>query len=527
MITSRLFNTLALGAAGVATCAAASQAKTDTLLRERPNVILILADDLGYGDLSCYGAKNVTTPNVDRLAAEGVRFTGCHATAATSTPSRYSILTGEYAWRRNDTDIAPGNAGMIVRPEQFTMADVFKSAGYATAAIGKWHLGLGDKTGEQDWNAPLPAALGDLGFDYSYIMAATADRVPCVFIENGSVANYDPSAPIEVDYEKNFPGEPTGKDNPELLTNLKPSHGHDMSIVNGISRIGYMKGGGKALWKDENIADSITAHALGFMRSHANEPFFMYFATNDVHVPRFPHERFRGKNMMGYRGDAIAQFDWSVGCVLAELDRLGIADNTIVILTSDNGPVVDDGYMDRAKELLNGHSPTGGLRGGKYSAYEGGTRVPMIVRWPGHAPAKLDDGALISHIDMLASMASALDVRIPRGSAIDSYPRFASFMGTDLTPRPWVMEQAYDNTLGLRTPDWKFIPPSEGPAIVPWGTEIETGLSKEPKLFNMTDRKEQTNVAAKNPAVVRRMEAIMKAVQDCNRQELKALDALP
>ena len=279
----------------------------------KPNVILIYADDLGYGDLECYGAKNIQTPNVNKLAKNGIRFTNAHATASTSTPSRYSLLTGEYAWRRKDTDVAPGNAGMIIRPEQFTMADMFKSAGYTTCAIGKWHLGLGDKTGQQDWNAPLPSALGDIGFDYHYIMAATADRVPCVFIENGKVANYDENAPIEVNYYRNFEGEPTGKDNPELLYNQKSSHGHDMSIVNGIGRIGYMKGGGKALWKDENIADSITTHAIKFISENREKPFFMYFATNDVHVPRFPHERFRGKNKMGVRGDAIAQFDWSVG----------------------------------------------------------------------------------------------------------------------------------------------------------------------------------------------------------------------
>ena len=188
---------------------------------------------------------------------------------------------------------------MIVKPGQYTMADMFKHAGYATCAIGKWHLGLGEETGTQDWNAPLAATPADLGFDYHYIMAATADRVPCVFIENGKVADYDASAPIEVSYKSNFPGEPTGKDNPELLYNLKHSHGHDMSIVNGIGRIGFMKGGGKALWKDENIADSITVHAVDFIKKHQNEPFFMYFATNDVHVPRFPHERFRGKTNMG------------------------------------------------------------------------------------------------------------------------------------------------------------------------------------------------------------------------------------
>lgn len=299
-------------------CAQTSQTSSS------PNVIVIVADDLGYGDLQCYGAQRVSTPHVDSLAQSGIRFTNAHAVAATSTPSRYSLLTGQYAWRRTDTDVAAGNAGMIIRPGQFTLADLFKSKGYVTSAIGKWHLGLGDQTAEQDWNAPLAQSLGDLGFDYHYIMAATSDRVPCVFIENGKVANYDSSAPIEVSYKKPFPGEPTGLTNPELMYNLKPSHGHNMAIVNGIGRIGYMKGGGKALWKDENIADSITAHAVNFIRKNCNKPFFMYFATNDVHVPRFPHQRFRGKSPMGLRGDAIVQFDWSVGKIMEILDELGL-----------------------------------------------------------------------------------------------------------------------------------------------------------------------------------------------------------
>ncbi len=343
-----------------------------------PNVIVIMADDLGWGDLSCYGAQRVQTPHVDALARTGARFTNAHAVAATSTPSRYSFLTGKYAFRQRGTDVAAGNAGLIIRPEQFTAADVFKSKGYATAAIGKWHLGVGDSTARQDWNAPLPCGPNDLGFDYSYIMAATGDRVPCVWLENGAVADYDPSAPIEVSYRANFPGEPTGRTHPELLYNLKPSHGHDQSIVNGISRIGYMKGGGRALWKDENIADSIVVHASEFIRSHHDRPFFMYLCTNDVHVPRFPHERFRGRSPMGLRGDAIMQFDWTVGQITALLRELKIDDNTLIILTSDNGPVLDDGYADRAEELAGNHRPTP-FRGGKYSAFEGGTAVRCVV----------------------------------------------------------------------------------------------------------------------------------------------------
>lgn len=481
---------------------------------DKPNVIIIYADDLGYGDLECYGAKNVQTPHVNRLASEGIRFTNAHATAATSTPSRYSMLTGEYAWRRPDTDVAAGNAGMIVRPEQYTMADMFKSSGYATGAFGKWHLGLGDKTAEQDWNAPLPAALGDLGFDYSYIMAATADRVPCVFIENGKVANYDPSAPIEVSYIKNFEGEPTGHSNPELLYNLKPSHGHDQSIVNGISRIGYMKGGGKALWKDENIADSITTHAIDFITQHKDEPFFMYFATNDVHVPRFPHDRFRGKNKMGLRGDAIAQFDWSVGQLMETLDKLGLTKNTLIILSSDNGPVVDDGYDDKAEELLNGHQPTGGLRGGKYSAFEGGTRVPVIVHWPQRISKPQASDVLISQIDWLASLASLTKARIPQKFAPDSYDRLSNLIGEDQTDRPWVIEQASNHTLSVRTKEWKYIEGTEGPKMITWGPKIETGSLGTPQLYQMEQVGEIENVAEKYPGKVFELQQILRKVRN-------------
>lgn len=485
----------------------------------QPNVVIILGDDVGYGDFGCYGARNVETPHVDRLAQGGIRFTDCHAIAATSTPSRYSLLTGQYAWRRKDTDVAAGNAGIIIRPEQFTLADMFKSRGYATAAVGKWHLGLGDKTGQQDWNAPLPAALGDLGFDYSYIMAATADRVPCVFIENGMVANHDPSAPIEVSYRKPFEGEPTGRNNPELLYNLKPSHGHDMAIVNGISRIGYMKGGGKALWKDEDIADSITAHALGFIRSHKDEPFFLYLGTNDIHVPRFPHPRFRGKSAMGLRGDAIVQFDWTVGAVIAELERLGIAGNTLVILTSDNGPVVDDGYADRAEELLGGHSPAGPFRGNKYSAFEGGTAVPLIVSWPAQVTPGQVSHALVSQIDLLSSLASLTGAVIPKGSNPDGTDQLDALLGKDKSGRGYVIEESSAHVLSVRTPRWKYIEPNNGPAMITWGPKIETGNSPQPQLFDMTKGLfERQNVADSHPDVVARMQDILK--QERDRQPL-------
>lgn len=485
--------------------------------RQMPNVVFIYADDLGYGDLECFGAKHVKTPHVNRLAAEGLRLTNAHATAATSTPSRYSFLTGEYAWRKPGTDVAVGNAGMIVRPECYTMADVFKNAGYSTAAIGKWHLGLGDKTGEQDWNAPLPAALGDIGFDYSYIMAATADRVPCVFIENGKVANYDPSAPIFVDYRKPFEGEPLGKDHPELLYNLKSSHGHDMAIVNGIGRIGYMKGGGKALWKDENLADSITSHAINFIKSNKDRPFFMYFATNDVHVPRFPHPRFRGQSGMGLRGDAIAQFDWSVGEIMKTLDALGLSENTLIILSSDNGPVVDDGYDDQAEALLNGHSPAGPLRGHKYSAFEGGTRVPAIVCWPKQVSKGKTSDALVSQIDWFASMAALVDGKLPKGAAPDSFNFLESWLGKSQNHRPWVIEQAANHTLSVRTSEWKYIEPNDGEAVITWGPKVETGNSKTPQLYNLKSSVyESQNVATSHIDKVFELQNILRRVKEKN-----------
>ena len=501
-------------AAAVAVGAEAPKKNKKVQDREHPNVVIIYADDLGYGDLQCYGAKGVETPNVNRLAVEGIRFTNVHAVASTSTPSRYSLLTGEYAWRRRDTDIAAGNAGMIIKPGQYTMADMFKHSGYATAAIGKWHLGLGDKTGTQDWNAPLPSSLYDLGFDYHYIMAATADRVPCVFIENGSVANYDPSAPIEVSYVRNFPGEPTGKDNPELLFNLKPSHGHNQSIVNGISRIGYMKGGGKALWKDEDIADSITSHAIDFIKTHSNEPFFLYFATNDVHVPRFPHPRFRGQSAMGLRGDAIVQFDWCVGQIMQTLDELGIADNTLIILSSDNGPVVDDGYQDQAEELLGDHKPAGPFRGYKYGAYEGGTMVPAIVRWPkGIKPVGQSD-VLMSQIDWMASLGALIGARFPQGSAPDSQNRLGNLLGTDSTGRPWVVEQSANHVLSIRTGDWKYIEANDGPAMVTWGAKCETGNSSTPQLYDLNaGLYEQDNVALQHPDLVFEFETLLRQLR--------------
>jgi hypothetical protein len=256
----------------------------------KPNIVIIYADDLGYGDVSCYGATKISTPNIDKLAKQGLRFTNAHCTSATSTPSRYSLLTGEYAWRKRGTGVAPGDASSIIQPGCVTLPLILKNAGYTTAVVGKWHLGLGSEEGP-DWNGEIKPGPMDLGFDYNFIIPATGDRVPCIFVENRRVVGLDPSDSITVSYTKPVGNWPTGKDHPELLK-MYPSHGHDMTIVNGISRIGYMTGGRSALWVDEDIADVTTGKAVKFIEQNKNKPFFLYFSTHDIHVPRVPNQRF-------------------------------------------------------------------------------------------------------------------------------------------------------------------------------------------------------------------------------------------
>ncbi len=476
----------------------------------QPNVVVILADDIGYGDLAAYGAHRVKTPNVDRLASNGVRFTNAHAVAATSTPSRYSLLTGQYAFRRKDTGVAAGNAFTIIKPEQETLPRMMQQAGYTTGVVGKWHLGIGDEK-SQDWNGLLTPGPKELGFDYSYIMAATGDRVPCVYLENQRIVNLNPNDPVEVSYKQPFPGEPLGKDHPEMLTVMSPSHGHDMAIVNGISRIGYMKGGKAALWKDENIADSITSKAVAFIEKNKENLFFLYFGTNDIHVPRVPHPRFRGQTGMGNRGDAIVEFDWSVGQVIAALEKNGLLENTIIILTSDNGPVVDDGYKDQAVELLGDHKPWGPLRGGKYSAFDAGTRVPFIVHWP----AKIKKGvskALVSQVDMYATFAALTGQNLPENAAPDSQNQLKSWTGKDKNGRKYVMEQS--GTLSVIKGNWKYVEPAKGDSYWPW-TNTETGINPEPQLYDLSkDIGEKNNVAVQNPKKVAELSAIIKKIKD-------------
>ena len=468
-----------------------------------PNIVVMYADDLGFGDVSCYGATALDTPNIDRLASEGLMFHHGYATAATCTPSRYSLLTGSYSWRNERAHILPGDAPLIIDPDTSTLPSVLKQAGYTTGVVGKWHLGIGE--GNQNWNEPLPLTPLDIGFDYSYIMAATNDRVPCVYLDGRDVVGLDPSDPIEVEYNKNkpFPGLPTGKDNSELLK-MKFHHGHDMSIVNGVSRIGYMRGGEAALWVDEDMADVFLKKAISFVAENKDNPFFLYYAFHQPHVPRLPHPRFVGSTGMGPRGDAIAEMDWCVGEMLDALERCGLKEDTIVVFSSDNGPVLNDGYYDEAVELCGDHRPAGPLRGGKYSMYDGGTRVPFIVSWPG-AVGPEESAALVSQVDFLASFAALAGVSLDADAGPDSVDVLDALLGQSDEGRAEIVLEGVQAKTVLRQGNWVFIPPHEGPPVNT-NVNIETGNSPVPQLYCLADDIGQIeNVASIYPDVAERM----------------------
>ncbi|MBI2948151.1 MAG: arylsulfatase [Verrucomicrobia bacterium] len=473
-----------------------------------PNIVLIYADDLGYGDAGCYGATKVRTPNIDRLAAQGLRFTDAHSASATCTPSRYAMLTGEYAWRKRGTGVLPGDARLIIQPGRVTLPSVLKQSGYTTGVVGKWHLGLGGEN--LDWNADIKPGPLEIGFDYSFLIPATGDRVPCVYVENHRVVGLDPQDPIRVSYTTPIGSDPTGKDNPEFLK-VKPSHGHNFTIVNGISRIGYMSGGKAARWVDEDMADVITHKATDFIERSKDKLFFLYFATHDIHVPRAPHARFAGQSGCGTRGDVIEELDWCVGQIIAALDRHQLTEKTLVIFTSDNGPVVDDGYQDGSVEKLNGHKPAGPLRGGKYSSFEAGTRVPFIVRWPGRVKPGVS-GALVCQVDFLASLAVLTNQKLPAEAAPDSFNVLDALLGESRTGRDHLVEHAA-GALALRKGPWKLIEPSQGPKVMV-NTRIESGRAPEPQLYNLAeDLGETQNLAAQRPDLVKDMSERLQKIR--------------
>ena len=493
-----------LVAAALAVVCAVSAANAAAAPR-RPNIIVIMADDLGYGDVSCYGTRSLKTPHIDRLAAEGLRFTSGYCSASTCTPTRYSFLTGTYAFRRPGTGIAAPNNPAIIQPGTVTLPGLLKQAGYHTAVIGKWHLGLGGGKGPA-WNGDLKPGPLEIGFDHCFLLPTTNDRVPQVYVQDHRVLNLDPADPLWVGSRKPSPDHPTGLTHRKSLK-MDWSHGHNGTIHNGISRIGFYTGGHAARFRDEDLADEWVKRSVAWIEQHRDKPFFLFFSSHDLHVPRMPHERFHGKSGLGFRGDSIVQLDWCVGQLMATLKRLDLDSSTLVVFCSDNGPVLDDGYKDGAIRQLGRHRPAGPFAGGKYSVQEGGTRTPLITRWPGTIRPGVTD-RMVCTIDFAASFAAMTGVALPAGACLDSLDVLGALLGTsDAVGRDHLVQQ--DNgrrgNYGLRVGAWK-LQKHDSRKQRNFALRLKARSVPRYALYNLgNDPGEMENVLADNPEVAQRM----------------------
>ena len=490
--------------------------------KSTPNIVVIMADDLGYGDLSCYGATNIETPNIDRLAANGIRFTDGYCSASTCTPTRYSLLTGNYAFRTRGTGIAPPNSPALIAAGTETIASILQRGGYRTAVIGKWHLGLGPKKDKNakkndgpfgpDWNGDLKPGPLEIGFDSCFLLPTTNDRVPQVYVQDHRVANLDPNDPLWVGNKRPSQSHPTGKTHRDTLK-LDWSHGHNATIHNGISRIGFYTGGESARFRDEDLADMWVKKSVEFLEANRNKPFFLFFSSHDLHVPRMPHERFQGKSKLGLRGDSILQLDWSVGELTKTLKRLGIEKNTLVIFCSDNGPVMDDGYKDGALEKLGDHRAAGPFSGGKYSVYEGGTRTPFITHWPGTiAPQESDQ--VVCTVDLAASFAKLINQPLADDACTDSFDVLDALLGKpSARGRETLIQQDNGNkgSFGFRKGNWKLQRHDKGKSRN-LNVDHKLARTKVPKfqLFNLADDpSESINVIEKHPKIAAKLKALL------------------
>jgi arylsulfatase A len=483
---------------------------------EQPNIIVIMTDDLGYGDVSCYGAKSIETPNVDRLASEGLRFTNGYCSASTCTPTRYSLLTGTYAFRVKGTGVAPPSSPALIQPGTPTMPSLLKQVGYRTAVVGKWHLGLGGPSGP-DWNGDLKPSPLEIGFDHSFILPTTNDRVPQVYVDDHRVRNLDPSDPLWIGSKRPSDGHPTGETHRHLLK-MDWSHGHNQTIHNGISRIGFYTGGEKARFRDEDLADAWIAECNRWIESNRSNPFFLFYASHDIHVPRMVHERFQGKSKLGPRGDAILEMDWTIGEILKTLDRLELSKKTMIVFCSDNGPVLDDGYKDDAIEKLGDHRPNGPFRGGKYNIFEGGTRTPFIVVWPDRIQPGVSD-EVVCTVDLAASFASLTGSKLSENACLDSRNVMAALLGEpNAKGRENLIQQ--DNgsgNFGYRVGNWKLQRHATGKA-----TNVDLRLTNAimPKiqLFDLSnDPQEMTDLSGKYPEIVKKLDAELSQFIEAGR----------
>ena len=485
---------------------------------QKPNIVLINADDLGYGDIGCYGATKVKTPNIDRLAKQGRRFTDAHSASAVCTPSRYALLTGQYPFRK---------AGLwkpiflktplIVDPKRLTLGKLMKEAGYATACIGKWHLGFGHKS-PTDWNKPLKPGPLELGFDYYFGVPVVNSHPPFVYVENHHVVGLTP-------------------DDPMVYGKMAATKAHPEKMgLNGI-------GGGKAahaLYEDEKVGTTLTAKAVTWIARQKDKPFFLYFATTNIHHPFTPAPQFKGTSECGRYGDFIQELDWIVGKVLATLDEIKAAENTLVIFTSDNGGMLNQGGQAAWKA---GHRLNSDLLGFKFDAWEGGHRVPFIARWPGKIPAGTTSDQLICNVDMLATLGAAAGRPLKGTEGPDSFNVLPALTGTPREPirDHLVLCPRVEKNITLRKGQWVYIAARgnggfSGRKIGTHGlggpaahvlthqvnSDIADGKIKKnappAQLYDLaTDRSQRTNVYRQKPEIVKRMRGFLDKCRKANR----------
>ena len=487
-----------------------AQKKTAPQNQKRPkNIIFILADDFGYGSLGCYGAnpEHIRTPNIDKMAKDGIRFTDAHSPASVSTPSRYNFMTGRYSWR---TWAGNGNVWandpMLIDVGQMTVASLLKEAGYFTGLIGKWHLGFGKPGGENwndmlgvDFNRKISPGPREVGFDYFYGMPATGQH-PNIFIENYIVDYLEPDDPITMILD----------DRPEFLTTYE-NRPRTYDIKLGIT------GGTKAQFDFEMGAKILTAKVVSFIEEHRNQSFFLYYAPRNIHGPVKPHPDFKKTSGIGIYGDFIHELDWSVGELLKALEKHGLTDDTLIIFSSDNGGV-SEGHRPAEYVNYSGLMANGPLRGQKTEIWEGGHRIPFIAKWPKGIKPSTVSNEMIANTDMLATFAALTGRKLPHDAGQDSFNVLPAFLGTkkDNKPlRPTLVNDSRQGIFSIRQGPWKLVFGEGGGGI---GTEKATTDFSVRRLYNLDDDLgELNNVIDKHPDIAKRLTAQFEEIKNSGR----------
>ena len=463
----------------------AARSATHPVTPAKPNIVIILADDLGYGDVGCYGATKTKTPNIDRLARQGMAFTDAHTAASFCSPSRYGLMTGRSPWRLHKK----GNS-YSPEPGRMTMASLLKANGYRSAAIGKWHLGY-----SEDWNKlPITGPL-EVGFDYHFGVPLNHNDSTRCFIENHDIVGRKPGEAFRI---------VSGRDFPQGLAQPRV---------------------------DDQVATVLTTKAVGFIRANATRPFFLYFTPCIPHTHIAPAAEFRGTSEAGLLGDYIHELDANVGAILRTLDELKLTDQTLVVFTSDNGSTPKD-YTGTQGTKLNlaseaggirekfttakadakalGHVTNGKWRDGKFTPFEGGHRVPFIARWPGRiAPGSSSDYTLCL-TDMLATAADALEVKLPDSAGEDSFSLLPVLLGKSsaqpLRKAIFVQGDQNDNAIAICSGRWKVI------------ESTNRKNEKVHQLYDLTkDPGETTDLAQAHPEVVKPLVAELAKARAAGR----------